>query len=346
MSPNPITRAGRAVADGALYTLTLPERGVRIFTGVFGGIIKETAELVMPGMIKHTNTYNLFVGNLLRFAVENIGGVEGAYADDSGMGDDYAVRKTVGNIIEGIGLATIHVSPLWIFAFLSDGVSGGKAYLARLHAELRERGLVDEDTDPGSLHSILEGLERSSASFAKNLDAPPLSRKEIMENLRDMADSIKDVGNRTGHAAGKSVDDVGTMMSDFMETANAEGQSLLGLSGVMALQATERAKRTTAKAMAVPKVAGDIVYENIFCYYRDTLSDIHQQGYSAVAAATIAPYGSALKKNLQRDNITLTEKLFRGSASGLNWLMTGKWVRTAKAGDGPSGDDRPDVKDK
>jgi len=346
MSPNPITRAGRAVADSALYTLTIPERFVRSLTGFFGGIVKETTELVMPGMIKHTNTYNLFVGNLLRFAVENVGGVEGAYADDSGMGDDYAVRKTVGNVIEGIGLATIHVSPLWIFAFLSDGVSGGKAYLARLHAELKERGLVDEDTDPGSLHSILEGVERSSASFAKNIDAPPLSRKEIMENLRDMADSIKDIGSRTGRAAGKSADDMGAMMRDFMDTAKREKQSLLGLSGVMALQATERAKRTTAKAMAVPKVAGDIVYENIFCYYRDTLSDIHSQGYGAVAAATFAPYRKALTSNFERDRLTLTEQAFRGSASGLRWLVTGKWVRAAKAEDAPPAEGQPNVKAK
>jgi len=114
--PEPLRRAGEALWEGALYTLSLPERYLRGLTALLGGMLKETTDLLVPDFVKDTTSYNLFVGNILRFAVENVGGVEGVY-DDEGLSGDYATRKLLGNAIEGIGVATVHLSPLWVFAF-------------------------------------------------------------------------------------------------------------------------------------------------------------------------------------------------------------------------------------
>ena len=45
--------------------------------------------------------------------MENVGGVEGLYEEDSLEGE-YATRKVIGNAIEGVGIATVHASPLWL----------------------------------------------------------------------------------------------------------------------------------------------------------------------------------------------------------------------------------------
>ena len=62
-------------------------------------------------------------------------------------------------------------------------------------------------------------------------------------------------------------------------------------------------------------------YENILGYYKDTLSDIHEHGYARVVSETIDPYGNAIINQFSADKETWTEKLFRGSARGLQRIF-------------------------
>tara|TARA_B110000438_G_C15817802_1_gene652770 strand:+ start:3953 stop:4930 length:978 start_codon:yes stop_codon:yes gene_type:complete len=318
--PEPIKQAAKALWNSTLYTLSLPERYLRGLTALLGGMLRETTELLVPSFVKDTTTYNIFVGNLLRFAIENVGEVEGVYSDE-GLGEDYASRKLLGNAIEGIGIATVHVSPLWIFAFFADSVKGGQIYLKRLRAELIEKGYIDSGDESDSIQDLLEGIERTTTSFAQNIDTPPISKAEVMDNLKEIQDSIGGLFSKTGKVAGEVKVEVSNLMQDFLETASEEGQTLMELSGVMTLQAANRAKKTAGVAITVPQVAGQILYENILVYYSDTLSDIHQRGYAIVASETIDPYGSAIIKQFNSEKGTWTEKLFRGSGQGLKRIF-------------------------
>ena len=318
--PKPIKQAVKVLWNSTLYSISLPERYFRGLTGLLGGMLHETTELLIPDFVKDTTTYNIFVGNLLRFAVENVGEVEGIYNDD-GLDEDYASRKLLGNAIEGIGIATVHISPLWIFAFFADSVKGGKIYLKRLRAELIEKGYIDSENESDSIQDLLEGIERTTTSFAQNIDTPPLSRDEIMDNLEEIQDSIGGLFSKTGRVAGDVKDEISNLMQDFLETASEENQTLMELSGVMTLQVTNRAKKAIAVATTVPQVAGKILYENILVYYSDTLSDINQRGYAVVASETIEPYGSAIIKQFSSEKETWTEKLFRGSAQSLKRIF-------------------------
>ena len=318
--PKPIKQAVKVLWNSTLYSISLPERYFRGLTGLLGGMLHETTELLIPDFVKDTTTYNIFVGNLLRFAVENVGEVEGIYNDD-GLDEDYASRKLLGNAIEGIGIATVHMSPLWIFAFFADSVKGGKIYLKRLRAELIEKGYIDSENESDSIQDLLEGIERTTTSFAQNIDMPPLSRDEIMDNLEEIQDSIGGLFSKTGRVAGDVKDEISILMQDFLETASEEDQTLMELSGVMTLQVTNRAKKAIAVATTAPQVAGKILYENILVYYSDTLSDINQRGYAVVASETIEPYGSAIIKQFSSEKETWTEKLFRGSAQSLKRIF-------------------------
>ena len=318
--PEPIKQAAKALWNSTLYTLSLPERYLRGLTALLGGMLRETTELLVPNFVKDTTTYNIFVGNLLRFAIENVGEVEGVYSDE-GLGEDYASRKLLGNAIEGIGIATVHVSPLWIFAFFADSVKGGQIYLKRLRAELIEKGYIDSSEESDSIQDLLEGIERTTTSFAQNIDTPPISKNEVMDNLKEMQDSIGGLFSKTGKVAGEVKAEVSNLMQDFLETASEEGQTLMELSGVMTLQATNKAKKAAGVAITVPQVAGQILYENILVYYSDTLSEIHQRGYAVVASETIEPYGSAIIKQFNFEKETWTEKLFRGSGQGLKRIF-------------------------
>ena len=316
----PIKKAGEAIWNVSLYTLSIPERYLRGLTALTGGMLKETTDIVVPDFVQDTTSYNLFVSNLLRFAVENVGGVEGLY-DEEQLEGEYATRKVIGNAIEGVGIATVHASPLWIFAFFADGVKGGQAYLDRLSDELVEKGYLESEKTSKSLKGLLEGLERTTTSFAQNIDTPPLSKEEIVGNINEIRESFSELWSSTGKAAGDITEDVGDIMQEFIDTANEEGQSLLELGGVMALQATSRAKKAAGVAVTAPQVAGKMLFENILEYYRDTLSDIHEHGYARVASDVIDPYGNAILKQFSTDKETWTEKLFRGSANSLQRIF-------------------------
>lgn len=318
--PEPLKRVGKALWDVSLYTLSIPERYIRGLTALTGGMLKETSDLVLPDFVRDTTTYNIFVGNLLRFAVENVGGVEGLY-EDEGLEGEYATRKLLGNAIEGVGIATVHVSPLWVFAFFADSVKGGQAYLDRLQDELVEKGYIESNKLSGSLQELLDGLEKTTSSFAQNIDTPPLSREEIMGNVDEIRESIGELFSRTGRTAGDVTSEVANVMQDFLDTATEEGQSLLELGGVLTLQATSRAKQAAGVAVTAPQVAGKMLYENILGYYKDTLSDIHEHGYARVVSETIDPYGNAIINQFSADKETWTEKLFRGSARGLQRIF-------------------------
>ncbi len=77
--PKPIKKTVEALWNTTLYTISLPERYIRGLTALLGGMLHETTEILIPDFVKDTTTYNLFVTNLLRFAVENVGEVKGVY---------------------------------------------------------------------------------------------------------------------------------------------------------------------------------------------------------------------------------------------------------------------------
>ena len=316
----PLKDAAKFLWNGTVYALSLPERYVRGLSALLGGIFKETTDLLVPGIVKDTTSYNIFVGNILRFTVENVGGVKGVY-DDEGLEGEFATRKLIGNTIEGVGIATIHLSPLWFFAFFADSVKGGQAYLERLHEEMVENGYIDSETSADSFTTLFEGLERTTTSFAQNIDTPPLTKDEILSNIEEIRDSISDLLSNSGNIASSTVTEMSNVLQDFMNTATDEGQSLLELGGLLTLQTTNRVKQVGGLAVSAPNVAGKMLYENILGYYSDTLTEIHERGYANVASETIKPYGQAILDQFSTEKITWTERLFNSPASGIRKIF-------------------------
>ena len=316
----PLKDAAKFLWNGTVYALSLPERYVRGLSALLGGIFKETTDILVPNIVKDTTSYNIFVGNILRFTVENVGGVKGVY-DDEGLEGEFATRKLIGNTIEGVGIATIHLSPLWFFAFFADSVKGGQAYLERLHEEMVENGYIDPETSADSFTNLFEGLERTTTSFAQNIDTPPLTKDEILSNIEEIRDSISDLLSNSGSIASGTVTEMSNVLQDFMNTATDEGQSLLELGGLLTLQTTNRVKQLGGLTVSAPNVAGKMLYENILGYYSDTLTEIHERGYANVASETIEPYGQAILNQFSAEKITWTERLFNSPASGIRKIF-------------------------
>ena len=58
------------------YLVSLPERVLRSVAAALGGTIHETAELLLPRLVRKSRFYEATAKNLLRITVELVGGVE------------------------------------------------------------------------------------------------------------------------------------------------------------------------------------------------------------------------------------------------------------------------------
>ena len=57
------------------YLVSVPERILRAVAAALGGTIHETAELVLPRLVRKSRFYEATAKNLLRITVELVGGV-------------------------------------------------------------------------------------------------------------------------------------------------------------------------------------------------------------------------------------------------------------------------------
>ncbi len=132
-----LTMAGRVA-----FLLSLPERAVRSVFAVAGGGVHETAELVLPRLVRRSRLYEATAKNLLRVSIELVGGVDAS----PGSADEYepsakrlAVRKTAGNVVELGSIAAFGFSPLWLLAAAADVTHGTRVYLEALVRRARRK---------------------------------------------------------------------------------------------------------------------------------------------------------------------------------------------------------------
>ena len=128
------------------FLVSVPERLVRVVASLVGGTVHETAELVLPRLIRRSRLYEATAKNLLRITVELVGGVErpeeaiaGEFEKSPGR---LAIRKGAGNVVELGSIFAFGFSPLWLLAAASDVTHGTRVYLDALVDELKEAAVI------------------------------------------------------------------------------------------------------------------------------------------------------------------------------------------------------------
>src|SRR5262245_47616793 len=81
------------------YLLSLPERLLRSSLGLGAGVARELGEVVPPDGVRRTRLYQNLVDTTLRFLIEQVGEVDGAYPGETPLPDDFFKRRTAGNVI-------------------------------------------------------------------------------------------------------------------------------------------------------------------------------------------------------------------------------------------------------
>ena len=80
--------------------LSLPERVVRSFAAITGGVVQQIGDVTLPIAFRRTKFYRSVVEVTLRFIVERVGQVQGAFPEEGALAQDFVARRTDGNGIE------------------------------------------------------------------------------------------------------------------------------------------------------------------------------------------------------------------------------------------------------
>ena len=312
------------------YGLSLPERALRSTAGIVGGALRESAGVVLPRAFRDAKTYRVFVGQMLDFMAEDMGGVErvpGGGPDD--RVDDYVARKTVGNFVELASLATVHMSPMLILALLSDLAYGSKAYLREFAEELEQRGVIDDAKSIHKADDLLEAVADASERTATAFDTPPLSVDGLRDTIRETRESLADVDVRNVLSEGE----LKRLWEGMGEAARRQRVSPFDVSGLMTLSALQRAgqaRKIGSGALSSVQAAGTLLDRHVFDHYRTVLAEVEEKGFYPSLAEVSRPYTEAVWRNFAADRPTLTEDFLAKGGVGNAWRSVRDRIRKGR----------------
>ena len=291
------------------YLLSLPERLIRSVVGLGAGVVREVGEVAIPDGVRGGRLYQNLVDTTLRFLIEQVGGVEGVYRDDSKLADDFLVRRTAGNAIEVLGIIAFRASPVWVLAALSDVCGMGRSLIPEVSAALKAQGLLERDTEFMTVDELLDGLERTSGRLAHTINTPPLD----VAGLREEWQAIREEARHLGPNRLPSRETLVGLWTELQAEAVRQDRSIYETSSMIAVSAAkalpEGARWLGASALVGATRAGQILAGSLLEHYRTTLGEVREVGYAAFAARQLRPYVQAAWGQFAPERTTLTERL-------------------------------------
>jgi hypothetical protein len=278
------------------FALSFPERLVRSLTAAAGGTVHETAQILLPRLIRRSRFYEATAKNLLRVAIELVGGVEGTTpatptaASGVPTGDtvgakELAWRKGAGNVVELGSIAAFGFSPLWLLAGASDIARGSRVYLDALVGELKNAGVLALELEIGSVDELLGVFERGTGRTASLIDIPPVELAELRRSFAELA---------AEREALPSPQELAALYAGLQRTAEDENRSLLEVSQGI--------------GMAFLVSARDVSRDHLVIPYREDWQPLWREGFGAYAARVSAPYRRAVAEHFDPDRPTWTER--------------------------------------
>jgi hypothetical protein len=271
--------------------LSLPERLLRTLAALLGGAVHETAQLLLPRIVRRSRFYDATAKNLLRITVEVVGGVEAGEPAELPAGE-LAIRKGAGNVVELGSIAAFGFSPLWLLAGASDILRGSRTYLASLVEELKAAGVLAEDVEVGSVDELLGVLERGAGRSATLVDVPPVELAELRRSLAELA---------AEREALPTAEELASAYDGLKRAARREGRPLLEVS--------------TGIGLAFALSAGKLGREHLVVPYREDWQPVRREGFAAYARRVAQPYRRAVEAHLDPDRPTHTERALRSFRS-------------------------------
>jgi aconitate hydratase len=271
------------------YLVSVPERILRAVAASLGGTIHETAELILPRLVRKSRFYEATAKNLLRITVELVGGVERepelVAGEHESSPKKLAVRKAGGNVVELGSILAFGFSPLWLLAGASDVTRGTRVYLDVLVSELKAAGVIAATAEFASVDDLLAALEGASGTTARLIDIPPLEIEGLKRSLGDLRSDAKTLPTPA---------ELQMVYDALVAEADREKRSLLEVSVGMGLAFFNSARKVGRQHVLDP--------------YTEDLRPVRDEGFAAYARRVGRPYAQAVGRHFDPTSQTLTER--------------------------------------
>ena len=268
------------------FAFSLPERVVRTWAALLGGAVHETAQLVLPRLVRRSRLYEATAKNVLRVAIELVGRVEDSTTREETPSSEIAMRKGAGNVVELGSIAAFGFSPLWLLAGASDVARGSRVYINALVGELKAAGVLAADVEVGSVDELLGVLERGAGRTARLVDIPPLELAELRRSLTELRDERDALPSQRELAA---------LFRALQAEARRENRSLLEVSSGVGLAFLVSARKVGREHLVVP--------------YAEDWQPLRREGLADYARRVAAPYRRAVTGHFDPARETHTEWL-------------------------------------
>ncbi|HEU5249883.1 MAG TPA: aconitase family protein, partial [Thermoanaerobaculia bacterium] len=279
----------RRVSRPLAYVLALPERVVRAVAAVTGGAVHETAQIVLPRLVRKSRLYEATAKNLLRITVELVGGVERPAEDVAGEFEQspkkLAIRKAGGNVVELGSIFAFGFSPLWLLAAAADVTRGTRVYLDALVSELKGAGVLAEHLELHSVDDLLAALEGASGTTARLIDIPPLELAALKQSLAALREDASGL---------PSPEELAAAYRGLVAEADREGRSLLEVSVGVGIAFFNSARKVGRQHVLDP--------------YTEDLQPVRDEGFAAYAWRVSKPYARAVARHFDPRRTSLTER--------------------------------------
>lgn len=316
------------------YVLSMPERAVRGGSGLFGGLVRESAELLVPQSFQSSRTYTSMVRQMLDFMVHDVGGVptQGAASSTAEI-DNYVARKAVGNFLDIASLATLHLSPLVILAAVSDVAYGSQTYLKELAEELKNQGVIARESHIDHVNDLLGAVSQATAKTSSAFNTPPLSIEALKQTIAETraAITLGDAKNVPSEA------EVQRLWEQMRAIADREGVDLLAVGGAATLQSMGEFATISRGAISTAKVAGKLFDRHVIEHYSQALGELQQKGFYRSVAESSEPYIACVWDNFHASRSTITEDLLSGRLLGSGWRAVRSWLHQQSPADDNGG---------
>jgi hypothetical protein len=274
------------MADSRLrFALSLPERGIRALVATLGGVVHESAQVLLPRVVRNSRLYEATAKNALRIAIEAVGGVEPHGPQEMAAGE-VVRRKAAGNVVELGSVAAFGFSPLWLLAAASDVLHGSRVYLQALVEELKLARVLDASVEVDSVDGLLAAVEGASGRTAALVDVPPVELAELRASLAEF---------RADAAELPSPDELAALYRGLRATAAAERRPLLEVSQGIGLAFLLSARSVGRTHLTLP--------------YREDWAPLRREGFAAYARRVSRPYARAIAGHFDPARPTFTERL-------------------------------------
>jgi hypothetical protein len=267
------------------YAISLPERAIRALVGTLGGVIHESAQVLLPRFVRRSRLYEATAKNALRIAVEAVGRVEPQEPPEVSA-QEITKRKAAGNVVELGSIAAFGFSPLWLLAAASDVARGSRVYLGALVGELKAAGVLGDQVEVSSVDELLGVLERGAGRTARLVDIPPLELQELRNSLSELraeADSLP------------TPQELGAVFRALQVEAQREDRSLLEVSSGVGLAFLTSARNVGRVHLVVP--------------YVEDWEPLRREGFADYSRRISTPYRKAVTEHFDLARETHTERM-------------------------------------